>query len=92
MQRLTFLQRQTLEDLDLDRSESSSQLLLETKCEPAVAGGPGPRILLKAVKFDMLCSRRLVPKWVRFSSDDAAGAGGGQFGVHRSELCCFTCS
>lgn len=65
-------ERATLEELDLDRAESSSQLLLETKCEPAVAGGTGPRVLLKAVKFDMMCKRRLVPKWVNYEAGGAA--------------------
>jgi hypothetical protein len=69
--KILMAERATLEELDVDRAESSSQLLLETKCEPAVAAGTGPRILLKAVKFDMMCRRRMVPKWVNY---EAAGA------------------
>jgi hypothetical protein len=36
--KILMAERATLEELDVDRAESSSQLLLETKCEPAVAG------------------------------------------------------
>lgn len=68
--KILMAERQTLEDLDIDRAESSSQLLLETKCEPAVAAGTGPRVMLKAVRFDMMCNRRLVPKWVNFEPKD----------------------
>jgi hypothetical protein len=75
--KILMAERQTLDDLDLDRAESSSQLLLETKCEPAVAAGTGPRIMLKAVRFDMMCSRRLVPKWVNFEPKDAGQAAAG---------------
>lgn len=75
--KILMAERQTLEDLDLDRAESSSQLLLETKCEPAVAAGTGPRIMLKAVRFDMMCSRRLVPKWVNFEPKDTQQAATG---------------
>ena len=76
--KILMAERQTLDDLDIDRSETSSQLLLETKCDPAVASGTGPRILLKAVKYDMMCNRRLVPKWVNHqSSESAQGLDGG---------------
>ena len=71
--KILMAERQTLDDLDIDRSETSSQLLLETKCDPAVASGTGPRILLKAVKYDMMCNRRLVPKWVNHQSNEALG-------------------
>ena len=76
--KILMAERQTLENLDLDRAESSSQLLLETKCEPAAAKELGPRILLNAVKFDMMCNRRKVPKWVNFESKEVpeSGAGG----------------
>ena len=69
--KILMAERQTLEDLDIDRAENSSQLLLETKCEPALTGGVGPRILLKAVRFDMMLNRRLVPKWVNFAAPGA---------------------
>jgi hypothetical protein len=76
--KILMAERQTLDDLDIDRSETSSQLLLETKCDPAVASGTGPRILLKAVKYDMMCNRRLVPKWVNHQSNEwAQGVDGG---------------
>jgi hypothetical protein len=74
--KILMAERQTLENLDIDRAENSSQLLLETKCEPAVAAGTGARILLKAVKFDMMCNRRTVPKWVNFDSKNAAESSG----------------
>jgi hypothetical protein len=33
----------------------------------------GPRILLKALKFDMMCKRRMVPKWVNYDAGGTAG-------------------
>ena len=74
--KILMAERQTLENLDIDRADNSSQLLLETKCEPAVAAGTGARILLKAVKFDMMCKRRMVPKWVNFDSESMAESTG----------------
>ena len=84
--KILMAERQTLEDLDAHRADSSSQLLLETKCEPAVAGGMGPRILLKAVKFDMMCNRRLVPKWVNFDAGGKAAAGATRVDAGRRPL------
>jgi len=72
--KILMAERLTLEDLDLDRAENSSQLLMETKCEPALTGGIGPRILLKADKFNMMRNRRLVPKWVTFAAPGASEA------------------
>jgi hypothetical protein len=84
--KILMAERQTLEDLDAHRADSSSQLLLETKCEPALAGGMGPRILLKAVKFDMMCNRRLVPKWVNFDAGGGAAAGATPVDAGRTPL------